>query len=107
MPTMRVNGGTRPACSNGCFAWEVFMIKLTPFADDTASVQIGKLTIENGTDRMAFYGSLDLTRDKAGLAHARTLKALLDEAVRILEQDPHLPETSAVMPPETVRNPFS
>ncbi len=37
---------------------------LTPFADDAASVSIGKLTIENGTDRVALYGSLDITRDQ-------------------------------------------
>ena len=45
---------------------------LTPFADDAASVSVGKLTFENGTDRVALYGSLDITRDQQGLAHART-----------------------------------
>lgn len=44
------------------------MTKLTPFADDAASIPIGELTVENGTDRIALYGSLDLTRDKQGLA---------------------------------------
>ena len=44
------------------------MSKLTPFADDAASTSIGSLTVENGTDRIALSGSLDLTRDKAGLA---------------------------------------
>jgi hypothetical protein len=81
------------------------MIKLEPF--DAVSVRIGKLTIENGTGRIALHGSLNLTRDKAGLAHARALKALLDETTRILEQDPDLRETSGVTPPDTVRNPFS
>ena len=51
------------------------MIKLTPFADDAASVSIGSLTVKNGTDRVAIYGSLDITRDKPGLAHALTLPA--------------------------------
>ena len=49
------------------------MTKLTPFADDAASMSIGGLTIENGTDRVVIYGSLDLTRDKQGLAHALAL----------------------------------
>jgi hypothetical protein len=73
------------------------MTKLTPFADDAASLSIGKLTIENGTDCLALYGTLDLTRDKQGLAHARALKALLDQAVQVLEADKALP--NAVPPP--------
>lgn len=83
------------------------MTKLTPFADDAASITIGELTVENGTDRIALYGSLDLTRDKQGLAHARALKALLDQAVQLLETDKSLPD--AVPPPaatKTVANPF-
>ncbi len=83
------------------------MAKLTPFANDTDSISIGELTVENGTDRVALYGSLDLTRDKPGLAHARALKALLDQAVQILEADKSLPD--AVPPPvaaKTVPNPF-
>jgi hypothetical protein len=38
---------------------------------------IDKLTIENGTDRISIYGSIDLTRDKRGLAHAQALKVFL------------------------------
>ena len=84
------------------------MAKLTPFADDTASVAIGELTVENGTDRIAVYGSLDVTRDKQGLAQARALQALLAQAIAVLQADKHLPD--AVPPPEptkTVSNPFS
>ncbi len=83
------------------------MTTLKPFADDAASVSIGELTVENGTDRIALYGSVDLTRDKQGLAHARALAALLDEAIRLLEADTSLPD--AVPPPVapgTVKNPF-
>ena len=84
------------------------MTKLTPFADDAASISIGKLTVENGTARVALYGTLDLTRDKQGLAHARALKALLDQAVQVLEADQALPD--AVPPPaapKRVDNPFA
>ncbi len=84
------------------------MTTLTPFADDAASISIGKLTIENGLDRIALYGSLDLTRDKPGLARAHALKALLDEVVRRLEGQKDLPD--AVPPPtpaKSVANPFS
>ena len=83
------------------------MTRLTPFADDAALISIGKFTIENGTDRIALYGSIDLTRDKQGLAHAHALKTLLDQVVQVLEADHALPD--AVTPPtaaKTVVNPF-
>lgn len=84
------------------------MTKLTPFADDAASVGIGELTVENGADRLALYGSLDITRDKAGLKRALGLKAILDKAVEVLSADPALPDH--VAPPEKpkrVNNPFT
>ena len=84
------------------------MTKFTPFADDAASMSIGSLTVENGTDRIAIYGSLDITRDKQGLAHALALKALLDEAVRHLQAEKDLPETAPPpSAPKKVSNPFS
>ncbi len=84
------------------------MTKLTPFADDAASVTVDKLTIENGTDRLALYGSLDITRDKAGLRHALALKAILDQAVQALSVDPALPDQPPpAEKPKTVRNPFA
>ena len=84
------------------------MSKFTPFADDAASVSIAKLTIENGTDRIALYGSLDLTRDRQGLRQARTLKAILDQVVHVLETQPDLPDAvPAAAAPKTVANPFA
>ena len=50
---------------------------MTPFADDTAATSIGDMQVENGRDRIAVYGSLDVTRDKAGLALAHALRAFL------------------------------
>jgi len=82
------------------------MSKMTPFADDAASISIGELTVENGTDRIALYGSLDLTRDKQGLAHARALKALLDQAIQLLEGDRSLPDAVPPVAAKTVANPF-
>ena len=84
------------------------MTKLTPFADDAASISIGELTVENGTDQVSLYGSLDITRDKQGLAHARSLKALVDQAVQHLEAQSDLPDAlPAAAKPKTVANPFS
>ena len=84
------------------------MVKLTPFADDAASVSIGKLTVENGTDRVALYGSLDLTRDKHGLAQALVLKALVDEVVQRLQAAENLPDAvPGATPAKSVSNPFA
>lgn len=80
---------------------------MKPYADDAASMTIGDLTLENGRDCVAVGGSLDLTRDKAGLAHARALKAALDAIVHTLESDAALPDK--VAPPKAtteVKNPF-
>ena len=81
---------------------------MNPFADDSAAASVGDMRLENGRDRIAIYGSLDVTRDKAGLALAQALRAVLDQVVAVLEADPALP--AALAPPKrpgTARNPFS
>lgn len=83
------------------------MPDMTPFANDSAAVEIGDLKLENGRDRIACYGSLDLTRDKAGLALARQLQAVLAAVVQALEGDASLLDT--IPPPKkrgSVKNPF-
>ena len=83
------------------------MRTMTPFANASESLGIGGLTVENRTGRVTLYGSLDLTRDKQGLAHARKLKALLDEVVQALEAAKDLPDrVAAPEEPEEVANPF-
>ncbi|MWV23971.1 hypothetical protein FVE89_18670 [Methylobacterium sp. 2A] len=70
---------------------------------------IGALSFENGTDRIALHGSLDLTRDRTGLAQARLLQQTLDAIVRALEGE-DLPEAVAEAPeaaPKSVPNPFA
>jgi hypothetical protein len=81
----------------------------TPFADDAGVRNIGALCFENGTDRITLHGSLDLTRDKTGLAQARLIRQTLDAIVKVLEDD-DLPETVAEAPeaaPKSVKNPFA
>lgn len=80
-----------------------------PFADDASVRTIGALSFENGTDRIALHGSLDLTRDKAGLAQARLLRDTLEAIVKVLEAG-DLPEAVAEAPdaaPKSVPNPFA
>ena len=76
-----------------------------PFADESAALTIGELYIENRVDRVSFYGLLDITRDRQGLARAHALKAILDAAVLRLEEA-HLPEEVQVLPTLEVPNPF-
>ncbi|POF63166.1 hypothetical protein CFR73_06575 [Novacetimonas maltaceti] len=81
---------------------------LVPFADDSASCTLDGITIENGTDSIAFYGQTDLTRDKAGLRRAQDLLAFLQSVVDRLQATPDLP--TAIKPPShkggKVDNPF-
>jgi hypothetical protein len=78
------------------------------FANESASLAIGGLTIENRTDRVQLYGQLHLTRDKAGLADAKALKAILDGVVEALEGQPDLPEEIPVTnAPRPAKNPFA
>lgn len=83
------------------------MIK--PFADDDAAASIGDLAIENGTTRVTVSGSVEFTRDQAGLERARALKQLADGLVAELEngsppQSLTGTQTAAV---DQVANPFA
>lgn len=45
------------------------------------------LNIENRLDRVSLYGSVDITRDQAGLAQALRLKGVVDNMVSALEEE--------------------
>ncbi len=75
------------------------------FKDNTASVDIGSLTLENNAERVSIYGSLNIGRDQQGLQHARQLQAILNEMVSVLEQQ-DLPEQIETFTPKIVKNPF-
>jgi len=75
------------------------------FANESESESIGDLTIENRTDRVEFYGSLSITKDKKGLEHARKLSELLTAMLVVLEAEA-LPEHIQEKPASKVRNPF-
>ena len=82
--------------------------RLKPFADDAAAQTIGGLTVENGTRAVALHGSLDIARDRRGLAHARALRAVLDAVVEALEAE-DLPDAAAetAEAPTRKANPFA
>jgi hypothetical protein len=84
------------------------MTTMKPYANESDSIRIGGLTVENRTDRVSVYGSIDLTRDKQGLGQARALRALMDLVITVLEADKALP--AHVAPPDKpdeVKNPFT
>ena len=85
------------------------MTGLTPFADDTAALTLGGLSVENGRDSIALHGDTEITRDQVGLAHARALLSLLTDVVQALSAIPDLPKAAKparATPTRTVRNPF-
>jgi hypothetical protein len=79
---------------------------LRPFGNESDTLQIGDLNVENRLDRLSIFGSLDITLDKEGLAAARELKALVDRAIAEMEKT-DLPDRIAISAPETVKNPFA
>ena len=82
------------------------MAELQPFQDESETLRIGELTIENRIDQLELYGSLAITRDKAGLQQALRLKALLDDVVVHLQNEKDLPKQVIFVSPDRVDNPF-
>ena len=83
------------------------MSEFKPFANESDVLTLGRLAIENHVDRIGLSGDVELTKDKAGLALALQLKAVIDATVRALESDKALPDAVQVVKPRTVRNPFA
>lgn len=81
------------------------MAQFAPFKEEATSVALDEMTIENRVDRIALYGSLQITRDKIGLQLARQLQELLNATVATLEQE-DLPERIASKPADRIPNPF-
>lgn len=82
------------------------MPSIKPYQNEEESIAIDELNVENRLDRISVYGSIDLTKDKTGLARARELKEVLDAVVAALEKEKSLPDHVQLKPTEKVRNPF-
>ena len=78
-----------------------------PFSNETDVLRIGKLDIENRTDRVTLTGDIVLTKDQTGLALGKELQSLVGSIVRALEADKNLPQAVALKPARTVKNPFA
>lgn len=78
----------------------------TPYANEADVLEIGDLMLENRLDRITISGDVDLTLDKAGLADAKRLHALLGAVVAALEAR-DLPDRLPPPDVQTVDNPFS
>lgn len=81
-------------------------MRFQAFQNETDSLVIDDLTVENRLDRISLYGSMQITRDQAGLSHARALKALVDAALTLLESET-LPDHVTLAPPDETDNPFA
>ncbi len=44
------------------------METIDPFANESESLRLDDLTIENRTDKVSLYGSIEITRDKRGFS---------------------------------------
>lgn len=81
------------------------MTSIKPFQNESDTASIGDLTVENRLDRLSLYGSLAITKDKAGLHRALELKHLLDAAIAVLQSN-DLPDEIVLAPTDTIPNPF-
>lgn len=77
-----------------------------PYANEADVVEIGNLCIENRVDRISLHGDVDLTRDQSGLAKAKLLQRLLNDAIAVLEAQT-LPDLLPAPAVKTVKNPFA
>jgi hypothetical protein len=76
------------------------------FANEADALRIGVLEIENRVNRVTLTRDVVLSRDKAGLALARQLQALIDDMAKTLEADQQLSEVVTLKPVTSVKSQF-
>lgn len=57
---------------------------ISPFANDSESMQVGELVIENQQDKVILYGDIDIYRSEKGLEQAQQLHELFGKIVQVL-----------------------
>lgn len=75
------------------------------FENESETVNIDELVIENRLDRVSLYGSIDITKDKIGLEKIRAIKKQIDKIANKLENE-NLPDEIEVLEVKMVENPF-
>lgn len=82
-----------------------------PYENEADVLQVSDLNVENRLDRIAIFGSVDLTRDKAGLRLATALMAVLDAVVLKLQEEESNNSLSETIPApraaKLVKNPLA
>ena len=81
-------------------------MKFIPYGNESDVLNVGNLSIENRLDRITLSGDVDLTRDQAGLDHARRLHQLLAAVLGQLEGQ-QLPAALPRAAVKVVPNPFA
>ncbi len=79
---------------------------IQPFQNEEEIITISGLTIENRLDKVSFYGSLDITRDKQGQEFLFELKHQIDAIVEQMKKE-DLPDRVETIEDKEVDNPFS
>lgn len=83
------------------------MSLLQPFENETQSINIDELTIENRLDRIELYGALVITRDQIGLQRALEIQTLINATVLSLQAQTDLPPSIVIHPSDEIDNPFN
>ena len=75
-----------------------------PFADSTGILTVGDVTVENQSTGVIVYGpcQIEISRDARGLALARLLASLAQEALKVLEAEDKAGTLPAVAAPPAV-----
>ena len=83
--------------------------EFTPFANESDTIQINGLTIENRMDQVSLFGSIDFTNNKAGLEKVLQMKRIIDAVAAQLGENCQkggLPEVVQIEQTVPVANPF-
>jgi len=80
-------------------------MSIDPFANESVSISLSDLTIENRLDRVSIYGNIEITLDREGLVNAEMLKSLLDDILGKM-QAKDLPDKIITTETGTTINPF-
>jgi hypothetical protein len=80
--------------------------EFNPFKDDSASLQIDELTLENKGDSVAFYGQTDFDASQEGLERLEQVAAVLQKAIAELKGRKDLPAKLEKIAPTEKPNPF-